>query len=381
MPQFLRASRAALAAFVLALCAASIPAQPAKTSTEAAVHYAPEPAMAPPQPAAAPGPADADAEDRGSVADVPGEGFVAGEPTLDEYEPPPVRKHPRFKSDIWLPLPSVILPGFGQYFQGDWSGGVYTAVSVVGTIVAVQALLEAVVEPGEDVDGNPVNQLTSEDWTLRRAMLGSLAGQGSGFLSAYSAFRISVPRFQQEDGKYLFLKEKESIGDLMAAPLRFGHLLKPTTLVPLGVLTGGVIWLVDYERAHHRGANWTASPDDVPFYGALAYNAGTTEEALFRGWLLPVAHQYMGQHFWLANSAQALLFGAAHYSKENPLPWPQTLIGLYFGWLTRRNQWTLSEAIFVHAWWDMILFAGQIAANREEDLGAARVRFDLPLGW
>lgn len=381
MPKLLRAPTVALAACILAICAADALAQPARTSTEGPVHYAPEPAQATARPA--PGPKDTAFDSAGEIADTgaTGEGFVAGEPTLDESDPPPIRRHPHFKSDIWLPLPSIILPGFGQYFQGDWTGGVYTAVSVVGTIVALQGLLEAAAESGEDVDGNPAAQLTSENWTIRRAMLGSLASQGSGLLSAYSAFRISVPRFQQEDGKYLFLTEKESVGDLMAAPLRFGHLLKPTTLIPLGVLTGGVIWLVDYERAHHRGADWTASPDDVPFYGALAYNAGTSEEALFRGWLLPVAHQYMGRHFWLANSAQALLFGAAHYSEANPLPWPQTLIGLYFGWLTRRNQWTLSEAIFVHAWWDMILFAGQIAANREEDLGAARVRFDLPLGW
>jgi membrane protease YdiL (CAAX protease family) len=212
-------------------------------------------------------------------------------------------------------------------------------------------------------------------------MLGSLASQGSGFLSAYSAFRISVPRFQDEDGKYRFLQEEESVSDLLAAPFRFGHLLEPTTLVPLGILGGAVLVLVQYERDNHRGADWTASPDDAPFYGALAYNAGVTEEAVFRGWLLPVAHQYLGQRFWLANSAQALLFGAAHYSKANPVPWPQTLLGLYFGWLARRNEWTLSESIFLHSWWDMILFAGQIAVNRGDVSGTARFRFDVPLAW
>lgn len=367
MPRFPSAARAALAACILALSAAAASAQPLQAAPTASAQPAPDTA--------------GEISDTAGVADAPGQGFVAGEPSISDYEPRPVRKHPHFKSDIWLPLPSIIMPGFGQYFQGDWTGGVYTAVSVVGTIVALQGLLEAEAEADEAVDGNPMDQLTSENWTIRRAMLGSLASQGAGLLSAYSAFRSSVPRFQQEDGKYLFLTEKETVGDLMASPLRFGHLLKPTTLVPLGVLTGGVIWLVDYERAHHRGADWTASPDDVPFYGALAYNAGTSEEALFRGWLMPVAYQYMGRNFWLANSAQALLFGAAHYSSANPLPWPQTLLGFYFGWLAYRNQWTLSESIFLHAWWDMILFAGQIAANREEPAGTARFRFDLPMGW
>jgi membrane protease YdiL (CAAX protease family) len=93
--------------------------------------------------------------------------------------------------------------------------------------------------------------------------------------------------------------------------------------------------------------------------------------------------KYSGGNFWLANGAQAVLFGAAHYNaRDLPLPWPQALLGFYFGWLTKKNGWTLSEAIFVHAWWDMLVFAGEVATSyRDKDPAAAAFRVALPVRW
>ena len=284
----------------------------------------------------------------------------------------------KFKSDIWLPLPSVVLPGFGQYFQGDWTGAVYTGVAVGGL------LLYATGAHGLDESADqapPALFDDNESWTIRRMLLGAMAYQGSGLVSAYSAFRISVPRFQQEDGRYRFLKANESIGDVMASPFRFRHLKKATSYVPLGLLAGAVGGLVYYKRHSHRGADWLFSGDDLAFYGPLAYNAGITEEAAFRGWLLPLAYEYSGETWWLANGAQALFFAGLHYSSDNPVPWPQALLGYYFGYLTRKNQWTLSEAIFVHTWWDALLFVGGTLVTRRSGEGTATFRVDLPMGW
>lgn len=311
------------------------------------------------------------------------EARLADEDFADEPDRPP-RKHPHFKSDLWLPLGSAFMPGFGQYFQGDWSGGVYTGVAVTGYLVAAQGATEIERDFGKDaINQDPSSLLFSESWSYRKIVLGSLAYQGSGFLSAYSAFRSSVPRFQQENSRYLFLGRRESVPELMAAPLRFDHLLKPSVFIPLGVLAGGVGYLVSDERSRHRGARWTLSGDDFVFTGAEAWNAGVTEEAVFRGWLYPLGYQYLWQDFWLANGAQALLFGAAHFDPDaNPLPWPQALLGFYFGWLTKKNGWTLSEAIFMHAWWDMFVFAGAVATNyRADDAGGASFRIALPVRW
>ena len=65
-------------------------------------------------------------------------------------------------------------------------------------------------------------------------------------------------------------------------------------------------------------------------------------------------------YFW-ANLTQAAIFGAAHVSEDNPFPVFQTLAGYYFGYLAQRNNWSLQEAIFVHTWWDVIIFAGSFA--------------------
>ncbi len=311
------------------------------------------------------------------------EARLAGEDADDE-DSRPARKRSNFKSDLWLPLGSVFMPGFGQYFQGDWSGGVYTGAAVTGYLVAAQGAMEIERDFGKDaINQDPGSLLFSESWSYRKIVLGSFAYQGSGFLSAYSAFRSSVPRFQQENGRYLFLGRRESVPELMAAPLRFDHLLKPSVFIPLGILAGGVGYLVSDERSRHRGARWTLSGDDFLFTGAEAWNAGVTEEAVFRGWLYPLGYQYLWQDFWLANGAQALLFGAAHFDPDaNPLPWPQALLGFYFGWLTKKNGWTLSEAVFMHAWWDMLVFAAAVATNyRGNDDGEASFRIAVPVRW
>jgi hypothetical protein len=282
-----------------------------------------------------------------------------------------------FKSDWWLPAPSVFLPGFGQYFQGEWPGLLYTGVAVGGLFMVADGMSELLADDIEEVPDSPA--AGTESPAEREVLLGSLAYQGSGFLSAYSAFRSSVPRFQAEDGKYRFLTTNEGVGALTVSPARFDHLAKASAFIPLGLLAGVAGYLVMDERSSHHGADWTFSADDILFSWPMAYNAGVTEEALFRGWLLPVAYQYTGRTWWLANGAQAALFSLAHYGPGNRYPWPQALLGYYFGYLTRKNGWSLSEAIFVHSWWDAILFTAQYATMRRVSTGAAGFRFNLPV--
>jgi membrane protease YdiL (CAAX protease family) len=280
-----------------------------------------------------------------------------------------------FKSDFWLPVPSVFLPGFGQYFQGEWAGLGYTGAAVTGIYLVGDAASRL---RDRDPGFNPSRLFDAEDWDVRELLLGSMLYQGSGFLSAYSVFRSSVPRFQKEDGRYRFLKAQESLGDMALAPVRFGHLGKASTFVPLGLLAGLVTYVVIDDRTTHPGSDWTFSADDPAFSTPLAYNAGLTEEAVFRGWLLPVAYEYSGRTWWFANGAQAGLFALAHYSSENPVPWPQFLLGWYFGSLVRKNGWTLSESIFLHAWWDGLLFLGQAMTTRRVE-GTSSFRIAVPV--
>ncbi|MDB5102756.1 MAG: hypothetical protein JWP91_445 [Fibrobacteres bacterium] len=284
--------------------------------------------------------------------------------------------HSRFKSDLLLPFPSVLIPGFGQYFQGEWSGALYTGAALGGVLLYQSGASEI---PEQGLSDDPATLFDTESWSYRKMALGSMAYQGSGFLSAYSAFRSSVPRFQDENGRYLFLTEDESLGDMAVSPARFGHLAKLTSAIPLGLLAGAMGYLVVDERSRRSDADWTFTADDLAFSGALSYNAGLSEEAVFRGWLLPMAYEYTGQRWWLANGAQALLFGAAHYGRDNRVPWPQFLLGYYFGYLTRKNGWTLSESIFVHTWWDAVIFTAQALTTRRSDGTASTFRVTAPI--
>jgi membrane protease YdiL (CAAX protease family) len=341
-------------------------------------------AAKPPSAPAAPPETLSDPADEAADRDRPrrSPSILGGAPRRDAADPgqdwPLRHKGPRFKSDLILPGASVILPGFGQYFQSDLSGLAYTAAAVAGLGVAISGLLSM------DTAGLDQANVTEvpDAWSYRSFLLGTLAFQGSGFLSAYAAFRSSVPRFQEEDGEYAFLGPPEPVGGLMLSPFRMSHLAEPSAGIPLGALAGIVAYAIADGRHGHPGARWTLSGDDFLFVGAESWNAGVSEEAVFRGWIYPFLYQALGQNYWLANGGQALLFGAAHFDpKSNPVPWPQALLGFYFGWLTRKNGWTLSESIFVHAWWDMLLFTGQIATHYRDPASQAAFRLDLPIAW
>ena len=70
---------------------------------------------------------------------------------------------------------------------------------------------------------------------------------------------------------------------------------------------------------------------------------------------MPMAMEWTDSEF-LSNSMTATVFAAVHYSSANKIPWPQFAMGWYLGWVAQRNDWTLSESIFIHTWWDVIIF-------------------------
>lgn len=57
-------------------------------------------------------------------------------------------------------------------------------------------------------------------------------------------------------------------------------------------------------------------------------------------------------------------FAAAHLGPQNRTPYPQFLGGMYFGWVTQRNNWSLKEAIFIHFWWDVIAISDALMRKR-----------------
>lgn len=263
------------------------------------------------------------------------------------YQPTLWPERPR--SPIWPPLFSLILPGLDQWIehQNDFALA-YTGVAGVGTGIAL-----ANYDAAKSVTTDSL--LKSKDNGVRGYLLGTQMIQSAGCLSAFHSFRTAAAT---RPGDYDFLTVEESPQDLVLSPFRSRYLSRWTTWVPLGLALAGTWYEARTDYVHRTPA---LTQSDVAYSGGFSYMAGVSEEALFRGWIMPLWAQTWGSPFW-ANTGQALLFAAAHLPSTS-LPITQGIMGFYFGYLVQENQWTLGEAIFIHTWWDVIAFLGHYSVT------------------
>ncbi len=259
-------------------------------------------------------------------------------------------------SAVWFPLLSYVVPGIGQFMNGQTGAGfVYSSIGFVGLGSATSAVIEWNNMNAINQDDS-LSDLDSRDPIARRFAWGMKTYDLAGSLSLYHTFRTTVLS-RQKKGDFAFLpQEGDTTDQMMLAPFEFSHLGRWSTIIPLvaglglGILSG----------AHDDYDTRRLNSGDLLFSSAISYNAGVGEEALFRGWMFPLFVEAYGveNSFW-ANLTQAAIFGAAHISADNPVPLFQTAAGYYFGWLAKKNGWSLREAIFVHTWWDVIVFTAQ----------------------
>lgn len=252
-------------------------------------------------------------------------------------------KNPSKKRNYFLPpLVSLVVPGFDQWWEGQYG----SAMAYTGTALA----------------GIAYTGLTFHHSDTRHRELGLQLVSAAGGFSAYHSFRAAVST-RKPNGEFAFLKHEETMGDLLVAPFRFDYMIRPTTLIP--VASAALLAFVVGPKLDHEHIDFRQfSMSDGFFTGAQSYLAGTWEEAAFRGWLYPAFAERWNSPF-LSNLFQSAIFGAAHY-REGFIPWPQFLFGFYQGWLTQKREWTISESIFIHTWWDVIIFAGSYAAQGDK---------------
>ena len=249
-------------------------------------------------------------------------------------------------AELAVPLLSVPLPGLGQYVRGaGWAGVGYSSVALAGLWAGSSGDIES-------TPRQPRDQFATE--ALHVAFT-------AGALSAWDAFHRAVPALQGQ-GKYEFLDARESLGDLLSAPIDPEFLGRWTTWVNVG-LSAGIAAAILTQR--NRGVeHMPFEGHDAAYTASLSYNAAVGEEALFRGWLLPVFQQKLGGSFWAGNSLQATLFAVAHAPQAD---WFAVVIGasgIYDGWLTRRNGWSVRETIFGHFWYDVLVGTATLLTNR-----------------
>ena len=266
-------------------------------------------------------------------------------------------------SDIFLPAASFLIPGLGQWCRGQFgSGAVYSAVAIGGAKYARNATSDfdlTKIKSGEFVDKNVA---------VRKYLFGSQVYQASGGLSLYHTFRSAVWQ-RQKFGKYSFLGRGDSPADILLAPLQFRFLARSSTWIPLSVVGILSVYLASHPVEGHRMSG--LDREDPWFAAGFSYNAGTHEEAVFRGWGMPLFHEAGLSEGW-SNLAQATMFAAAHMG-ANQIPLPQFFLGLHLGNVTQRNSWTLQESIFIHVWWDVFAFIGAYYVEKDSSSTSSRV--------
>lgn len=260
-------------------------------------------------------------------------------------------------------LVSFLLPGFDQWVEGQYGpAAFYTGTATAGMFIAANALDE-----NGEIIGSGISERNNN---FRQYQLGSQLYMAAGSFSAYASFRSAV-RSRQAYGQFSFLNKEETTDELLASPFYFSNMIKPTTFLPLLLLTG----LVAVELGQGSDSTFQTNGyngSDFAYGAGFSYLAGTNEEALFRGWLMPVTMQWFKSPFW-SNMSTSLLFAAAHISPQNRVPWPQFVLGAYLGWVTQRNKWTLQESIFIHTWWDVIAFAAVYMDESRRDQAQIQV--------
>jgi len=295
------------------------------------------------------------------------------------------------RSDIGMPLLSFLLPGIDQWIEGQHPYGLlYSGIAVGGLVYAnhVAQRNELKVggtqaESGDDDkndDGEDDEEaLDQKDVAVRKYTLGTLLYQGAGGMSAYHSFRTSVLT-RKHHGQYDFLEYEESPADIMMAPFRFQYLTRASTYVPLAIITAFSVIAVNQPIEDDAEIERdTLSSSDAFFAGAFSLNAGTHEEAMFRGWIMPVMMEYWQTPFW-SNVAQSVLFAAAHLP-TNPTPLPQLLLGYHLGNVTMDNRWRIGEAVFIHTWWDVVAFTAQYHYKLKDPEAPEAVLWLPPLYW
>jgi len=293
----------------------------------------------------------------------------AQEPAAQSSEPPtpqPEGGQSPPVAEFIGPIGSVFLPGFGQFLQGDIvRGTVYQGVFLAGWTMSRAALNGGRVSISDfrTFDGRT-------EWGVWAQQLRGTAGS----ISAYDAFRRALPALQKP-GRYAFVRESDSIASVMRAPIHVTFLKDPLTYLPIALIA--VTSFARRVAGPSAGREFASTPGhDIAFAAALAYNAGIGEEMVFRGYLMPVLQQHLGDRAWLANGLQALAFAADHGEFSPSAFAAHAGYGLYAGFVVQRNRGSLRQAVFNHFVWDLIAVSGAFLTRQRD---RTRAQLSLPV--
>lgn len=269
-----------------------------------------------------------------------------GEDLFDKPNSPyRLRSQPeRARNYFFPPLCTLLVPGLDQVFEEQYlPAAIYAGTGIGGLAYGVSR-----------VGGLGDEGLMSRD--SRGELLAAQLYQTSGFLSSYHSFRTAV-RSQKPHGKFSFLTMEETPAELLTAPFHFEYLARWTTLVPMATVLA-LVFALPSDGFQGFGFG------DAFYAVGFSYQAGVGEEAAFRGFLMPATAELTGSPL-VGNLASGTLFALLHTTNPKQL-WHHLIWAWYIGYVSQKRDWTISEAIFIHTWWDIIIFSAAFATQKRD---------------
>ena len=266
-------------------------------------------------------------------------GDEENEPRLKPfYEPPNEDLRPR--NFIGPPLLSFLLPGFDQWAEGQTRyGALYTGVGFGGIILLSQSRKSAI-----------DNRYRDFAWQVYFT---------AGSLSLYHSFRTALTT-RIPNGDFSFMSSTpERPSELLEAPIDLSYLSRWTTVVPIGIAAGVFFFMTPSKS----GDSANGSLNDAFYASSVGYMTGVGEEAMFRGFVLPLMYYYTEDQK-LTLGLSSLIFAMGHGFKVKHFV-TAFFFGLYSGWLTQENNWSIGEVTFIHTWWDVMAFVADYTNHRE----------------
>lgn len=251
---------------------------------------------------------------------------------------------------------STLMPGLGHLYLGD----IKTAASLIG------------------ISGLGVGGVTFSN----SKEVSFLILQNTWCYGIYAAYR-DIREYNGQAG-YFHRMPKDSFDELAGAPFSLKILRKPEVwggLLGKFALAFTIAYLA-LPKESTLSDSWANGMRSL-----VAFPVGLGEESFFRGFI----QSQLSEMFtpWGGICLSSLIFGAVHIpnarglAPDNRLRYYTfgipliTLGGLYYGWLTYKNQ-SLQESVALHTWYDFILIALGSFAGQAAITGGAKWAVALP---
>jgi len=239
-----------------------------------------------------------------------------------------------YKNPTLSGLFSLVLPGSGHAYQGEWTKG-SLFFGTEGVALTSFFLIE--------VKDNTTFLINDFSWT---------AAQNTHFYNVYSAYQDA--RVGNKNKNYNTPIAKHSLWDLMKAPFSWEYLKRWTFLLPTSAGIALNFYQTYRERDHIEFSADKYTAIGIPYFTTTMTGVGIGEESFFRGFLQPELTDLFGTP-WVGVIGQSLFFGPIHIEDHIGDAILPTIFGLYFGWQTHRNSYDLRESVATHMWWNLIM--------------------------